>query len=193
MVSPVLRAQRNAYWKAPLEAQRGLSAAQGSYVEDAPEFPSEPDDAWVMATFEAFHVFAIDPDYQLTYTELNFRIEKVFKQAASLSLSSESLIDADMPGGRIKSPNGDILSFRIAPFPYFFLLGHKYLVHLSYQAQGGFFFAGKRWDISSGRVQPDDPGEIGRAAHGKSSIAGKSVTDLVNYLPSVLPDGVADH
>jgi hypothetical protein len=188
-VSPGLRAQRNAYWKGPLEAARSApNVSEGAFMGTDPEFPVEPDAAWVIATFEGFHVFAIDPEYQLIYTEMNFRVEQVFKKSASLSLSGGSLIDADIIGGRIKSPTGEINSLRVGPHRYFFQVGHKYLLLLSYQPTGGFYWAAKRWDLSSGKVEPDGPLEIERAARGKSSIAGMSIADLVNYLPSVLPD-----
>ena len=187
-VDPPVRAQRNAYWKAPLEAIRGLEVFPGPYLSDAPEFPTVKGAAWVIATFESFHVFTIVPDYQLIYTEMNFRVEQVVKQPTYLFLSTGSLIDTDFAGGRIRTPKGDIVSSHVSPFEHFFQPGHKYLLQVVYNAGGGFYWAYKRWDLSSGKVKPDDPGEMYRAAHGNSSIDGMSVSDLANFLPTVLPD-----
>jgi len=128
-VSPEVRGERNAYWKGPLEAARGSSGAYGAYLPGTPpEFTFEPGDIWVIATFEGFHVFEINSDDQLIYTEMNFRVEHVFRQPEGSSLSSGSLIDAGMPGGRIKSPNGEIISSQIQPSQYSVQLGHKYLM-----------------------------------------------------------------
>jgi hypothetical protein len=57
-----------------------------------------------------------------------------------------------------------------------------------YNEEGDFFWGEKRWDLSSGIVKPDDPGEVYRAQHGNSLIDGMTVPDLIEYLPSVLPD-----
>jgi hypothetical protein len=57
-----------------------------------------------------------------------------------------------------------------------------------YEPQGGFFMANASWDISSGKVESDSPVEAYRIAHGRTSIVGMSVPDLINYLPRALPD-----
>lgn len=195
-VDPTIRAERNAYWKPPLQQARDWAKGRyagpplGAYSADFPEFPSRKGAVWALADFESFHVIAIDPDRQLIYTEMNFRIEQVFKQPSSLLVSSGSLVDADIPGGCVKLPDGNVSSWQVWPQKYSFQLGHKYLVQFVYQMPGDFFWAEKRWDLSSGKVQPDDPMEIYRAAHGKSSIDGMSVPDLFRYLSLqyVLPD-----
>jgi hypothetical protein len=157
-------------------------------LERDPEFPAEPGATWAIATFEAFHAFAIDPDFQRIYTEMNFRVDVVLKTPSGLSLSTGSVVDVGISGGRIKSPNGEISSFLMQPAPHYYQLGHKYLVQFLYHAQGDFFSSGARWDVSSGTVQPDDDREIARASIGKSTIVGMSLADLVRYLPSVLPE-----
>lgn len=188
-VSPAIRSLRNVYWKGPLEYASHFDSFGGdTHLETDPEFPAVKDSAWVIGTFEGFRVYAADPDERLLYTEMNFRVEEVIKQSPSLSLASGSLVDADISGGRMELPNGEVSSFHLAPRPYFFQLSHKYLLHLSHQVPGEFFWADKRWDVTSGKVQPDDSLEVHRNAIGKSSIAGMSVAELMNYLPTVLPD-----
>jgi hypothetical protein len=194
-VSTAVRAKRNAFWKHPLQkavdAARGAAGMSvvGDYTDTGPEFPAEKGATWIIATFETFHVFAIDADRQLIYTEMNFRVDQVLKTPPQLSISPGALIDAGIPGGRIRSPNkDDINSWDVHPMQYWFQPGHKYLVQLLYEAQYEVFLPNKDWDVSSGKVQPDDREEIYRAEHGRSAIDGMSLADLVNYLPSVLPD-----
>jgi hypothetical protein len=165
-----------------------LNVAPGPYLAGAPEFPSVKGVAWIIASFVSFHVFAIDPDYRLIYTEMNFRVEQLLRKPPFLPLSNGSVIDADIPGGRIKSPSGRIFALMVSPRQYFFQPGHKYLMQVVYNEEGDFFWGEKRWDLSSGIVKPDDPGEVYRAQHGNSLIDGMTVPDLIEYLPSVLPD-----
>jgi hypothetical protein len=131
----------------------------------------------------------IDQDPQLIYTEMNFRIDHVFRQLAEISLSDGSLIDVGVPGGRIKSPNGEILSPDwLKPLQYYVQPGRKYLIQFFHDKRGGFFRTGQFWDLSSGKVQSEFPDEIERAEQGKSAIAGMSVDDLAKYFPSILPE-----
>jgi len=202
-VNPTLREQRDAFWKVPLgtyrDAKKAAEAAggamftsPGAYLADGPEFSAVKGAAWVIATFENFHVYAIGQDYELIYTEMNFRVEQIFKEPEGLSLSSGALVDAAIPGGRIESPNGKIFTSRIEPQQRGLQPGHKYLLQLLYEPQGGFFMANASWDISSGKVESDSPVEAYRIAHGRFSIVGMSVPDLINYLPKALPDEPAE-
>ncbi len=198
-VNPTLREQRDAFWKVPLGTYRdekkaaeaaggAMSTSPGAYLADGPEFSAVKGATWVIATFENFHVYAVGQDYELIYTEMNFRAEQIFKEPEGLSLSSAALVDAAIPGGRIESPNGKIFTSRIEPQQHGLQPGHKYLLQLLYEPQGGFFMANASWDISSGKVESDSPVEAYRIAHGRTSIVGMSVPDLVNYLPKALPD-----
>jgi hypothetical protein len=198
-VNPILREQRDTFWKVPLETYRdekkaaevaggAMFTSPGAYSADGPEFSAVKGATWVLATFEDFHVYAIGRDYELLYTEMNFRVEQVFKEPEGLSLSSGALVDAAFPGGRIESPGGKIFTSRIEPQQRGLRPGHKYLLQLLYEPQGGFFMANASWDISSGKVESDSPVEAYRIAHGRTSIVGMSVPDLINYLPRALPD-----
>ena len=194
-VDPSVRAQRNTYWKRARETDLEgtgngsvLNSAPGPYLTDAPEFPSVKGASWVIASFVSFHVFAIDPYYRLIYTEMNFRVDQLLKEPSYLTLSNGSVVDVDFPGGCVKAPSGKTFALVVSARQYFFQPGHKYLMQVVYNEEGGFFWEGKRWDISSGIVKPDDPGEIYRAQHGNSLIDGMTVPDLRIHLPSLLPD-----
>lgn len=198
-VNPTLREQRDAYWKIPLGTYRdekkaaeaaggAMFTSPGAYLADGPEFHAVKGATWVVASFENFHVYAVGQDYELIYTEMNFRVEQIFKQPENLSLSNSVLVDAAFPGGRIESPNGELFTSRIEPHEHSLQPGHKYLLQLLYLPQGAFFMTNAWWDVSSGKVESDSPVEAYRVAHGQSSIVGMSVTDLINYLPKALPD-----
>lgn len=198
-VNPTLREQRDAFWKVPLGTYRderkaaeaaggSVGASHGSYLADGPEFSAVKGAAWVIATFENFHVYAVGQDYELLYTEMNFRVEQIFKEPEGLPLSTGALVDAAIPGGRIESPGGKIFTSRIEPEQHGLQPGHKYLLQLLYEPQGAFFLANACWDVSSGKVESDSPVEAYRIAHGRFSIVGMSVPDLINYLPKALPD-----
>lgn len=194
-VSPTTRAQRNAYWRGPLEsAYNSFKGAAGTIVEgsgfflDAPELPNVKGAVWALATFHDFHVFAIDPEFHLIYTEMNFQVDKVLSRPDDLNLSAGAAVDLGTPGGRVKTPDGTFVASSIAPVEHYFQLGHKYLLLLTYEEQmGGEFTLHKWWDITSGKVQPDTPEEIDRANRGESAINGMTVRDLVSYLANELP------
>jgi hypothetical protein len=108
-VNPTLREQRDAYWKAPFGTHRdekkaaeaaggAMFTSSGAYLADGPEFSAVKGATWVIATFENFHVYAIEHDYELIYTEMNFRVEQIFTQSQGLSLSNGALVDAAFPG-----------------------------------------------------------------------------------------------
>jgi hypothetical protein len=69
-VNPALREERDAFWRKPLNDYRDAakSAASvftvGDYLGNQPEFSAVKGATWVIATFETFHVYAVDYDYE---------------------------------------------------------------------------------------------------------------------------------
>jgi hypothetical protein len=188
-VSPDVRAQRDAFWKKILEPMRGAAGAVGYYSAGGPEFPVQPGDVWVIAKFEGFHVFEVNHDPELIYTEMNFRVDNVFRQPDMLSISPGSFVDVGLAGGRIISGDGKVDSPGwLRPVRYGVQPGRQYLIQFLYEPKGGVFLAGAHWDVSSGKVETEGAEESERAASGKSAIAGLSVAELVNRFPSILPD-----
>jgi hypothetical protein len=147
---------------------------------------------WVIATFETFHVYAVDHDYELLYTEINFRVENVLKLPEGLSLSDSALVDAGLPGGRVRMPKGEIATSRVEPKKYEFQPGNRYLLQLLYEPKGDFFIANQRLDLTSGKVEPYTGIALERLANKNSAIVGMTVPELIRYLPSVLPDEPED-
>jgi hypothetical protein len=198
-VSPLIRAQRNNYWKPILEDQYkfytlsttrafGISGG-GSYIVSDPELSYETGSVWIIATFEGFHVFSIDSEYPLLYTEMDLRINTVIRAPDDLHLTAGSLINSDLPGGKIKDVHGRVISSLppILPTQYHLQPGHKYLLKLLYGQAADIFTMARRWDISSGTVKPIDQREIYMESHNTSTISGMTEKDLINYLLSTLP------
>ena len=93
-VNPILREQRDTFWKVPLETYRdekkaaevaggAMFTSPGAYSADGPEFSAVKGATWVLATFEDFHVYAIGRDYELLYTETPARV--VIDEAVELA------------------------------------------------------------------------------------------------------------
>ena len=187
-VTSSIRSKRNEYWLnvsqkfAP--GAMGFGAALAPPFQ-RPEFQIQPGDVWAIATFDTFRVFPTDADLRYAYTELVFRIDRLFKAPADLSLSVDSLIDVDMAGGRLRSATGRVVSDRLRPERYSLKPGHKYLMQFRYDPNGQFFHSGQYWDVTSGRVvldtYPDSP-----IAQQNSSIKGMALPELIERFPSIL-------
>jgi hypothetical protein len=160
-----------------------------SFSGDAPELPKDAPGkptVWAIATFEKFHVYPVDPSEKQLYTEMNFRIDTLFRQPESMHLAPGALVDVSRFGGMAKTHRGKIVRSRnVNPSKYDFQLGHKYLVCL-YPNKTGDFVPSSRWDLTSGTVQPQDQQEMNRAARGESKLTGMTESELISYLRSAL-------
>ncbi len=195
-VNATVRAQRNAYWKVPLEATYNASKnAAGTagggevFFRDRPELPEVEGAIWILATFQTFHVFTIDSDFHLVYTEINLHVDKVISRPPSSHLAASAVIDIGSPGGTTMTPDNRTIRSNVTRQERSFQLGHRYLLLVTQDRQlGGEFTFHKRWDITSGRVLPDSLQEISRAERGESALNGMSVPELVDYLSRQLPN-----
>jgi hypothetical protein len=191
-VAPDIRAVRNEYWKTKLQPYRDIENAHGSWAYSGGTPPVvelflTPEEAWVIVTFDHFLVVPIDPDFQLLYTEINFRINQVVYQPSSSSLTPGMSIDMDFEGGRIKKPNGDIVSWLLTPNKYYFQPGHTYLMQIEGPSHpGGVYYCQERWDVSTGIAVPDTEDLVSFALSGTSKISGKTTQEAIAYLQSVL-------
>jgi len=191
-VAPEIRAARNKFWQPILLDRRQMEVGSKTVTEfEGPPSVNEvgvnPDAVWVIATFDHFSVESIDPDFNLLYTEMNFKVDEVIRQPKTVSLSSGMSFDVDIAGGRIKTPKGDIVAWQVTPRRYFVQPKHTYLMQVLPQAEGKLYVIAKKWDVSTGKVIPDQSDEISRAAGGHSKLNGVSVQDAVSYIQSVLP------
>jgi hypothetical protein len=183
------RARRDRYWKTLLENIRGASGISGQYASQAPsEFPVQPGDIWMIATFSSSHVYEINQDPALIYTEMNLHIDHLFRQPSELNLSNGEVVDVGIKGGRIKDPTGHIQEAGwFGPMKHSLQPDHKYLLQLLYDPQDGVLIPGAHWDLSSGTVQTEASTERGGAARPASAISGMTTDELTARFASILP------
>jgi hypothetical protein len=160
--------------------------------EDVPEL-GQPDEAgsssvWGVATFEAFHVYAIDPKQTQLYTEINLRVSRVIRTPENLPILSGDLLDSMIPGGRAKTAQGKLVACHLTPATYSLLPDHTYILHMHYLARYKMWEFSQSWDVTTGKVQPIGEVESLRAVRGESKLNGMTVDQAVNYLQSALPD-----
>jgi hypothetical protein len=209
-VSPEVRALRNTFWQdnsimlsdpvfttdpktgnVTHISLGGLASVSQRAPEDVPEL-GQPDEAgdssvWVVATFEGFHVYAINPAQTMLYTEINLRVSKVIRTPDDLSISSGDLLDSMIPGGRAKTAQGMLVASHLTPAKYSLLPNHTYILHMHYLARYKMWEFSQSWDVTTGKVQPADEFESLRGAHGESKLKGMTVDEAVNYLQGALP------
>jgi hypothetical protein len=185
-VTPSVRAQRSAYWEPILSANEDFAIEADEDPTLQPELVSVQGNAWAWVTFTSFHVFVTDAAFHHIYTEMNFTVNQVIRQASGTTLSAGQVIDVALPNGR--ATNGTKTgSCNLVPEEYFWKPNHQYLVQLSFNSNGGFFTPWKRWDVSSGNVQEDELIEVLRASHGTAVMNGMATADAIRYLDQVLP------
>jgi hypothetical protein len=196
-VAPSIRATRNAYRQSELQHFRDIEKAHGSWAmsgnmprSQTVEFFTDPNEIWVIATFDHFLVVPIDPDFQLLYTEINFRIDQVIHQPRTSSLTHGMSFDIIFNGGRIKKPNGEIVSWLLSPSRHSFQPGHTYLLQIiGPSCVNGVCYTGDRWDVSTGIAVPETDYLIGFALSGASRISGKTTQEAIAYMQSAFSTG----
>jgi hypothetical protein len=194
-VSPQVRTARNSYWFSVLNPLKQVEhkGGGGGYSEPSqigapPEIPKDPSSIWVVAKLTSTKVFPVAPDQQtssedlILYTELTFTIDSIVAQPTTSSLSVGSRFDVDAPGGRVKLPDGHLVSFLIKPSQHSVQPGHTYLMQIKPFESGDLFMFYRYWDVTSGVVVPDQDSEIERTANGTSIISGKSEQDALTAL-----------
>jgi hypothetical protein len=205
-VTPEIRAQRNAYLRPLLEGavkmrtpvppkgvspdQVGVGGGEGSTFSPSggtPELPKIPNGIWVIAKFESSHVFTADAENRLIYTEMNFQINQVVRQPSSVSLKPGDDLDTEQSGGRVKKPDGTIVSFLLEPERHSVQPGRTYLLAGRFDGTTHYLTIDRIWDITSGSVVPITRDEINRTAKGESKLAGLHTDQAVQYLNSALP------
>ena len=74
------------------------------------------------------------------------------------------------------------LSYLLDPQDFFIQPGKRYLLVLSYHADGDFYTLAKNWELSGGVVKPNSKLEQTPAAQGKASLAGLAENQLAAAL-----------
>ncbi len=193
--APLLRTARDQYFD---QIFGGVSAlkpdtASWSHIAQAPfnpadltripELPANPDRTILTASFSSFKS-VLSQSQRCIYTEINFSVDRTF-QSATASLASGAAITVIIPGGSVQTGTGT-LSYLADPQKFFIQPGNKYLLVLSYDADGDFYTLVKDWTVSGGALQPDSALEQARAAAGKSSLAGISESQIASAIAPLL-------
>ena len=184
-VSAAVRAKRDAYWKQfPQQMAMKSGAMLPGIRVMMPEIDDMPgsESIWVLARFEAFHVFGIDAENTQIYTEMNMRVVNVIKPPDDFPISAGSLLDVVTIGGSLKTQQGDVHEFRVEPRQYSAQPGQTYLLHLLFDPKYQIITPFQRWDATSGTLVPDDEAEVRRAQEGKSTLAGKSIEEATKAI-----------
>jgi hypothetical protein len=89
------------------------------------------------------------------YSEFGFRIAEVLKNTSDLPLASESLVDLQREGGRVRFSSNRVHWYAVggAGMPQ---VGHRYLLFLSEQKDTRVFSIITGYELSDGRVQAID-------------------------------------
>jgi hypothetical protein len=183
LVPSSLRGQRDQYFDeliglpvalTPLNAGSRLFS-EGASARVQPEIPELPNRALVIATFQSYQP-VLSMSGRAIYTEATFSVSSVF-QAAGNVMPGKSLV-LILPGGTVKTPAGDILSFLTQPRKYFVSTGRTYLLAVSFHPTGEFFMLGKGWDLSDGVVKPN----FSRSAGTPATLDGLTVAQLTATL-----------
>jgi len=104
----------------------------------------------------------------------------------SSPISAGSVVDIGMIGGTVIDANHKVVTSMLDPERFSLRPGHSYLLELTYDSSGDFYTAGKRWDVTSGSVVPDDAIEVAREKAGKSHIAGVPRAEVLPRMKSIL-------
>ena len=82
--------------------------------------------------------------------------------------------------------SGGRLSYLVDPQDFFIQPGKRYLLVLSYNADGDFYTLVKNWELSGGVVNANSKLEQIRAAQGKASLAGVAEAQVASALQGLL-------
>jgi hypothetical protein len=132
---------------------------------------------WAMVTFDSYTVVPLDPKFLTMYTELHFTIERVVRQQKSILLNPSDKVDADLPGGSVKTPAGESRSFDLSPQVHSVQPGHEYLVTLEYDNQGSFYRLGNFWEMENGTITS--------SSVGTSKLVGHTVDDAASQIRAI--------
>jgi len=192
LVAPDVRAARNAYWAKAMQMYKtapgtGVVVGGGSYFADAPEIDPALGTIFAVVQFQSFEVFDASKGEYLPYTEMYFKIERVVASPSTQAFSEGELLSMDIPGGRLRTPTGEIRTIGVYPMSHYFQVGNTYLVQLR-PSVAGTFSASKRWKVANGILVPDTDQEISRSKKGGSALQGRSVDDASAFIRQAVGD-----
>ncbi len=207
-VSPDIRKIRDARWDSAFQVLAGSSSigvssgGSGLYTPRTgppTEFERVNDYTWIIGRFETFHVYRTSGGRGL-YTEMNIRVQHVFVGDPHPGLSEGQLIDMPIIGGAATSNGKRIESSLIDDYTPHIQPGHTYLMQViscerqkEFNCSGGDYYnPGRKWDLTSGVVQPVGEFDVRFAATGKSSIDGTPASTIIPRFQAILDQSAQD-
>jgi hypothetical protein len=188
-VGSSLRETRNAFWSSVLDTLSprgpyGSARVPGPVTLSHPEFPKDPSAVWAIGDFQGYRVIPIE-NGRGAYTEIQFLVQVVISPGSS-PISAGNVVDIAMIGGTVIDPNHKVVTSMLDPERFALRPRHSYLLELTYDSSGDFYAVGKHWDVTSGRVVPDDAIEVAREKAGKSQIASLPLAEVLPRMKSIL-------
>lgn len=164
-------------YKVPLTPAnvKGSGLSEGVPLPNLSEIPEVPDRTVLIATFTSYQP-VLSSTGRSIYTEATFLVSNTFQDSSGRAAPGTSFVLV-IPGGTV-SADGLVLPFLVQPRQYSVAVGGKYLVVMSYHANGDFFILGRDWDVTSGVVKANFSSRPGSP----SSLIGLSVSQLVTAL-----------
>lgn len=174
-VSPNVRKERDDYWVRLIPPPNSDAPAfidedyiDGSTIPGTENYePYNPKRFWVVGVFTGYSVYEAAPG--LLYTEIHLRIDRIVGTHPKPNAPAVgSVVDVDIAGGCIKTPNGEVKDFWSSSYEYKMRPGHRYLVEICLAAAGGFYDdAYPLADLTSGKAQPVRRLAVGAASMGQ--------------------------
>lgn len=149
-------------------AHIGQDPSAAKDIAKFPELPTNPNRTIVSATFTKFQS-VLSQSQRSIYTEISFTLDHSF-EAPNDPLAAGTTITVAIAGGSVQTSGGN-LSYLVDPQDFFIQPGKRYLLVLSYNADGDFYTLVKNWELSGGVVTPNSKLEQTRAAQGKAALA----------------------
>jgi len=197
-VSPSLRAVRDQYWNAifpPVAGLVGIGYNTGGIVAGPPEpirefSPKALKYPWIIGKFEAAHVYQTSGRGGL-YTEMSVRVQHTF-QGAPAEISDGQLLDIAVRGGAAIDAEERHIDFLLTDKQVLIEPNHVYLMQVipcatvSACGNGGFYYLGRKWDLTDGTVRPIDAFEVRVSKDGLSEISGTDANTIIPRFAAIL-------
>lgn len=153
-------------------------------IPGEPDIPKYKKRTIVVATFVDY-TSILSASRESIYSEAHLKIERVI-DTDNPQLALGSIIDLLIPGGTVKLPSGQLLSYATNPRPYVPEPGHKYIFFLHYVSDGNFYVLKKLIELKDGKAVPSWPSDIQRARANNWRFANKDTDSAVSEIESLL-------
>jgi hypothetical protein len=143
-----------------------------TYHAKLPTFPVSGSDAIVVGQVIGYQPF-LSADRTTIYTELDVKVESVFKDNSSV-LQSGADITIPRLGGAVRLPNRQVVKYFVPKEEKLLEVGRRYVLFLNRDEKNRWFGIVKVWGLQDGRVIAVGQTDISDVAQGVSKYHGIS-------------------